>query len=81
MASEPPNPAHLRLKAATAVVTVALTAGLVLFDWDSAAGGHQTVFSGVRPAVKAALGRYFYTSGGQQGSGDAQEGGSGPRGA
>lgn len=63
MVEEPPSPAHLRLKAGTAVVTVALTLGLLLFDWDSASG-HQTVFSGVRPAVKAALNR-LYGRGGQ----------------
>ena len=80
MASEPPNPAHLRLKAATAVVTVALTAGLLLFDWDSATGGHQTVFSGVRPAVKAALSRYVYSKDEQPAPGDGQAGGSGARG-
>lgn len=56
---EPPNPAHLRVKAGTAVVTVALAVGLLLFDWDSATGGHQTVFSSVRPAVKAALNRLY----------------------
>ncbi len=58
MVEEPPSPAHLRLKAGTAVVTVALTLGLLLFDWD-AASGHQTVFSGVRPAVKAALNQLY----------------------
>ncbi|KAL4425597.1 hypothetical protein ABPG75_009613 [Micractinium tetrahymenae] len=58
MVEEPPSPAHLRLKAGTAVATVALTVGLLLFDWD-AASGHQTVFSGVRPAIKAALNRLY----------------------
>ncbi|KAI7844239.1 hypothetical protein COHA_002038 [Chlorella ohadii] len=54
MIEEPPNPAHLKLKAATAVATVALAAGLLLFDWD-AQTGHQTVFSSVRPTVKVLL--------------------------
>ena len=61
---EPPTAKHLRLKAGTAVATVAVTLGLLLFDWDLATGGHQTVFSGVRPAVKAALNR-LYGRGGQ----------------
>lgn len=69
MAQEPPSPAHLRLKAGTAVATVALTVGLLLFDWDSATGGHETVFSSVRPAVKAALNRLY----GRQTGGSGQQ--------
>jgi hypothetical protein len=56
---EPPSPAHLRLKAGTAVVTVALTIGLLLFDWDAASGGPKTVFSSVRPTIKATLNRLY----------------------
>ncbi len=57
---EPPNPAHLRIKVGTAVATAALAGALLLFDWDSAAGGgHQTVFSGVRPTLKAYLNRLY----------------------
>lgn len=74
MIEEPPNPAHLKLKAATAVVTVALAAGLLLFDWDSQTG-HQTVFSSVRPSVKAALNR-LYGRGGADGQQQQQQGSS-----
>lgn len=56
---DPPTPAHLRLKAGTIVATVALAVGLLLFDWDTALGGHHTVFTSVRPAVKTALNRLY----------------------
>lgn len=69
MSVEPPNPNHLRLKAATAIVTVALTAGLLLFDWDAATGGHPNVFSSVRPSLKAALNRLY----GRDGAAAAQQ--------
>lgn len=71
---EPPNPAHLRLKAGTAVATVAITLGLLLFDWNSSpgTGGQPNVFSSVRPAVKAVLSRYWWGHGGQQGQPSAQ---------
>lgn len=77
MIEEPPNPAHLKLKAATAVATVALAAGLLLFDWD-AQTGHQTVFSSVRPTVKSALNRLYGRGGteAQQQQQRQQQGGS-----
>ncbi len=54
------EPNHLRVKVGTAVTTVVLGCTLLLFDWESAAGeGHQTVFSGVRPTVKAYLNRLY----------------------
>lgn len=56
---EPPSPAHLRLKAGTAVVTVALAVGLLLFDWDASSRGPKTVFSNVRPTLKATLNRLY----------------------
>ena len=75
MIEEPPNPVHLKLKAGTAVVTVALAAALLLFDWDSQTG-HQTVFSSVRPTVKAALNRLYGREGanGQQQQQQQQQG-------
>lgn len=65
-----PTPAHLRLKAATAVVTVAITVGLLLCDWDTNTGhGHPTVFTTVRPAIKSALNRLY----GRDGAAAAQQ--------
>ena len=44
--------------AGTAVVTVVLTATLLLYDW-KAGNGHATVFDDVRPLLRSALGRVF----------------------
>lgn len=44
--------------AGTAVVTVVLTATLLLYDW-KAGNGHATVFDDVRPLLRSALGRIF----------------------
>ncbi|KAK9818026.1 hypothetical protein WJX72_005872 [[Myrmecia] bisecta] len=37
MIEEPPTPTQLRIKAGTAVLTVGITLGLLLYDWDNAA--------------------------------------------
>ena len=52
-------PGALKLKAFTAVATAALALGLILVDWEPATGGQPNVFSGVRPAVKSALNRFY----------------------
>lgn len=56
---DPPDRFQLRVKAGTAVVTGVALATLLLFDWNRATAGHPTVFSGIRPAVKAALNRLY----------------------
>ena len=64
---EPPSTFQLRVKAGTAVLTVAIVAALLLHDWDKAAGGGPpTVFSSVRPAVKAWVNRVYGVGGTQQ---------------
>jgi hypothetical protein len=42
------------IKVGTALVTVAVLTGLLLADW-----GPNTVFSGIRPAVKARLNQWY----------------------
>lgn len=50
--------ARLRVKAVTAVITTLTAASLLVFDWD-ASQGHETVFSGIRPALKKVLNRAY----------------------
>ena len=52
-------PGALKLKAFTAVATAALALGLLLVEWEPVTGGQPNVFSGVRPAVKSALNRFY----------------------
>ena len=54
MAKEPLTPFQSRLKAGTFVITSVAAFALLLHDW-----GPNNVFSGVRPAVKAALNRAY----------------------
>ena len=49
-----PTRGQLRIKAATAVATAVLAGSLVLIDWDDGSG-RPNVFSGLRPALKAAV--------------------------
>ena len=56
--SLPLTPPPLRCAAGTAVVTVAVTAALLLYDW-KAGNGLPTVFDDVRPLVRSAFERAF----------------------
>ena len=51
--AEPPTQFQLRVKAGAAVATAGPLALLLLFDWDKASGG-RTVFSSIRPTLRAA---------------------------
>jgi hypothetical protein len=48
------TPLQRGIKVGTALVTVVLLGGLLLADW-----GPNNVFSGVRPAVKSTLNRFY----------------------
>lgn len=80
---EKPDPFQLKVKASTAVATALALGALLLFDWDKATGGHQTVFSGIRPAVKRVLNQVYgieqpeVTQPRQQSDGGSSSGGEG----
>eukprot|EP00884_Botryococcus_braunii_P018347 jgi/Botrbrau1/5196/Bobra.0172s0064.1 len=46
--------AHRGIKVGTALLTAVVLTGLLLADW-----GPNTIFSGIRPAVKARLNRLY----------------------
>jgi len=54
----PPTKGQLRVKALTALATVALGVTLVLVDWDDGSG-RPNVFTGLKPALKEAASKAF----------------------
>lgn len=56
--SERPSVFQRRVKAWTVAVTAVTVVSLVVFDWDKA-HGHETVFSGIRPALRNVLNRLY----------------------
>ena len=55
---EPPSQFQLRVKTFTFIVTTLTVTSLVFFDWDKATG-HPTVFSGIRPAIKQQINKFY----------------------
>lgn len=60
MVEEPPSPFQLRVKAGTIVLTAAVTAALLLYDWDkSSSSTGANIFSQIRPSLKGFF-NYLY---------------------
>ena len=68
---ERPSQFQLRVKAWTAVATAATFAGLLLYDWDKAVG-HETIFSGIRPALKRGISALYGVDRREKSSGSDQ---------
>jgi hypothetical protein len=55
---EPSNQFQARTKTLTVAISVITLSTLLLYDWDKSTG-YRNVFSGIRPAVKAAFNRIY----------------------